>query len=78
MKRSRNWRRRTRRPPELVRLRFFVGLKNEEAAEVLNISERNGQTALGLRAGMALRRAAAGAWQRTLNWTGPLFRPDYA
>ena len=29
-------------PPsaELVRLRFFVGLKNEEAAEVLNISER--------------------------------------
>jgi len=25
---------------ELVRLRFFVGLKNEEAAEVLNISER--------------------------------------
>jgi RNA polymerase sigma factor (TIGR02999 family) len=29
-------------PPaaELVRLRFFVGLKNEEAADVLNISER--------------------------------------
>ena len=29
-------------PPsaELVRLRFFVGLKNEEAAQVLNISER--------------------------------------
>jgi len=29
-------------PPsaELVRLRFFVGMKNEEAAEVLNISER--------------------------------------
>ena len=29
-------------PPsaELVRLRFFVGLKNDEAAEVLNISER--------------------------------------
>jgi RNA polymerase sigma factor (TIGR02999 family) len=29
-------------PPsaELVRLRFFVGLKNEEAAEVLKISER--------------------------------------
>ncbi len=29
-------------PPaaELVRLRFFVGLKNEEAGEVLNISER--------------------------------------
>jgi RNA polymerase sigma factor (TIGR02999 family) len=29
-------------PPsaELVRLRFFVGLKNEEAAEVLNMSER--------------------------------------
>ena len=29
-------------PPsaELVRLRFFAGLKNEEAAEVLNISER--------------------------------------
>jgi RNA polymerase sigma factor (TIGR02999 family) len=25
---------------ELVRLKFFVGLKNEEAAEVLNISER--------------------------------------
>jgi RNA polymerase sigma factor (sigma-70 family) len=29
-------------PPaaELVRLRFFVGLKNDEAAEVLGISER--------------------------------------
>jgi len=29
-------------PPsaELVRLRFFVGMKNEEAAEVMNISER--------------------------------------
>ena len=29
-------------PPsaELVRLRFFVGLKNEEAAEVLHVSER--------------------------------------
>ena len=32
----------TEDPPsaELVRLKFFVGLKNEEAAEVLNISER--------------------------------------
>ena len=43
--------------PELVKLRFFAGLTQEESARALGLRAPDRRPALGLRAGLALRAA---------------------